>query len=478
MGVLGMRLPIQDCTIVIMGATGDLAKRKLIPALYKLLVDGLLQNYVFVGTGREDTTVENIFAGASRFVDHADPALWKQFQQNFRYVRLSFYEPSDYVALKLLLEHEEAARGLSGNRLFYLATMPEHFSVITQSLADHGIVHHNTPGAVCEGKLCPWQRVVYEKPFGCNLESAKEINQKIAEVFSEQQAFRIDHYLGKELVANIAVIRFANTVFEPLWNNLYIESVQIVLKEKVGIEQRGAFYDQYGALKDVVQNHMLQLVALIGMELPQSLDGEFIRDAKVALLKKTSIIDALYAQYEGYQEEQNVAPHSRRETFTALKLAIDNDRWRGVPFFLKTGKALDEKSTSIHITFRKSPHLRTEYGFESNILTITIEPDDGFSLKLNGKMPGKSEQTTPVHMKFCHSCLFGPNTTQAYEVLLFDALQGDQSVFVRFDEIEESWKIVEALGSNEGKLYTYVRGSAGPVELGDWSAKHSLVWER
>ncbi len=473
-----MRLPIQDCTIVIMGATGDLAKRKLIPALYKLLADGLLQKYVFVGTGREDTTVEQIFEGASRFVDHVDPALWKQFQQNFYYVRVSFQQPSDYVALKALIEREEAARGLGGNRLFYLATMPEHFSAITQSLADHKIVHHNTPGAVCEGKACPWQRVVYEKPFGCNLESAQEINRKIAEVFSEQQAFRIDHYLGKELVANIAVIRFANTVFEPLWNNLYIESVQIVLKEKVGIEQRGAFYDQYGALKDVVQNHMLQLVALIGMELPQSLEGECIRDAKVALLKKTSIIDALFAQYEGYWQEAAVAENSRTETFAALKLAIDNDRWRGVPFFLKTGKALDEKSTSIHITFRKSPHLRQEYVCESNVLTITIEPDDGFSLKLNGKMPGKSEQTTPVHMKFCHSCLFGPNTAQAYEVLLFDALQGDQSVFVRFDEIEESWKIVEALGKNEGKLCSYVRGTSGPQELEEWAEGHNVRWER
>lgn len=473
-----MRLPVPDCTIVLMGATGDLTKRKLIPALYKLLADGLLQKYVFVGTGRETTTVEQIFAGAQRFVEHVDPALWQQFQHNFRYVQVNFYEPNDYVLLKQLIEKEEAARGLSGNRLFYLATMPEHFGVITQSLADHEIVHRNTPGEVCGDKLCSWQRVVYEKPFGRDLESAKEINRKIAEIFSEQQAFRIDHYLGKELVANIAVIRFANTVFEPLWNNLFIESVQIVLKEKVGIEQRGAFYDQYGALKDVVQNHMLQLVALIAMELPQHLDGEFIRDAKVALLKKVSIIDALFGQYDGYQQEPDVANNSRRETFTALKLAVDNDRWRGVPFFLKTGKALDEKSTSIHITFRKSPHLRAEYGFESNVLTITIEPDDGFSLKLNGKMPGKSEQTTPVHMKFCHSCLFGPNTAEAYEVLLFDALRGDQSVFVRFDEIEESWKIVDALGSWDGPLFGYARGSNGPKELAAWAEKHCLIWER
>lgn len=473
-----MRLPLPDCTIVLMGATGDLTKRKLIPALYKLLADGLLQKYVFVGTGLESTTVEQIFESAQKFVGHVDPALWLQFKNNFRYIPVSFYDQHDYVALKDLIEKEEASRGLVGNRLFFLATMPEHFEVITQSLADHGIVHRNTPGDPCGDAPCPWQRVVYEKPFGRDLESAKKINLKIAEIFSEQQAFRIDHYLGKELVANIAVIRFANTVFEPLWNNLFIESVQIVLKEKVGIEQRGAFYDQYGVLKDVVQNHMLQLVALVAMELPQQLNGEFIRDAKVALLKKVSIIDALFAQYNGYAQEPHVAKDSKRETFTALKLAIDNDRWRGVPFFLKTGKALDEKSTSIHITFRKSPHLRSEYGFESNVLTITIEPDDGFSLKLNGKLPGKSEQTTPVHMKFCHSCLFGPNTAEAYEVLILDALAGDQSVFVRFDEIEESWKIVDALKTWDGPVFGYDRNSNGPKELAAWSEKHCVHWER
>lgn len=504
-----MRLNVPDSTIVVMGATGDLTKRKLIPALYKLLADGLLTNYVLIGTGREATTVERIFEAARVFVDPVDPALWKQLQQNFRYIQVNFYEPADFKALKALVEQEEKLRGLQGNRLFFLATMPEHFGVITQSLAEHDIVRRNMPGEVCGDKACSWQRVIYEKPFGQDLASAKEINRKIADVFSEQQAFRIDHYLGKELVANIAVIRFANTILEPLWNNLFIESVQVILKEAVGVEQRGAFYDQYGALKDVVQNHMLQLVALVAMELPPKLDGEFIRDAKVALLKKVSIIDALFGQYTGYQQEPYVAPDSRRETFAALKLAIDNDRWRGVPFFLKTGKALDEKSTSIHITFRKSPHLRGEYGFESNVLTITIEPDEGFSLQLNGKMPGKTNETTPVEMKFCHSCLFGPNTAQAYEVLLLDALHGDQSVFVRFDEIEESWRVVDTLGTwsdsaqgyaatspysslkslvgqkiidaggvLEGKLCGYARGSSGPEELKEWNEQHSLIWHR
>ena len=473
-----MSFVVPDCTIVLMGATGDLTKRKLIPALYKLLADGLLQNYVFVGTGREVTTVDRIFAAAEEFVQGRNVEVWDFFKKNFRYIPVDFNVQDDYAKLKACIEQEELARGLFGNRLFFLATMPEHFSDITQALADHQIVRRNIPGEVCGDRACSWQRVIYEKPFGQNLASAQEINQKIAEVFSEQQAYRIDHYLGKELVANIGVIRFANTVFEPLWNNFYIESVQIVLKERVGVEQRGAFYDSYGALKDVVQNHMLQLLALIAMESPQRLDGECIRDAKVAVLKKASITDVLLGQYSGYQQEAHVAPDSRTETFAALKLAIDNDRWRGVPFFFKTGKSLDEKSTSIHVTFRKSPHLRSQIPGESNVLNIIIEPNDGFSLKLNGKTPGKTDQTTPVLMDFCHSCIFGPNTPEAYEVLILDALRGDQSVFVRFDEIEESWKIIDAFGAWQGPIFEYEQKSKGPAELVAWSQKHCLSWER
>jgi len=469
---------VSACTIVLMGATGDLTKRKLIPALYKLLVDGYLNDYVIIGTGREHSSKEAIFSAAQLFVQNRDAALWQQLFSRFYYQRVDFYTPDDYTSLKACIEQQEAAYNLPGNRLFFLATMPEHFAQITQALADHGIARRNTPGEMCGLTECPWQRVIYEKPFGKDLASAKAINQKIAEVFSEQQAFRIDHYLGKELVANIAVIRFANTVLEPVWNNYFIESVQIILKEKVGVEARGAFYDSYGALKDVVQNHMLQLLALIAMESPHHLTGENIRDAKVEVLKKTSITDMLLGQYDGYLQEKDVKPHSRTETFAAVRLAIDTDRWRGVPFFIKTGKALDKKETSIHVTFRKSPHLRTELGGGSNVLTIAVEPNEGFSLTLNGKEPGKADATIPVTMNFNHSSIFGPNTPQAYEVLIADALRGDQSVFVRFDEIEESWKIVDDMLSQQHTLFEYLQQSAGPSELVAWSEKNCMNWVR
>ncbi len=471
-----MSQELAACTIVLMGATGDLTKRKLIPALYKMVADGLLKDYVIIGTGREPVSEQTIFAAAEVFVQNRDEALWQTLMARFVYQCVDFYTAADYTALKTCIEQQEATYNLPGNRLFFLATMPEHFATITQALADHGIARRNTPGEMCGLTECPWQRVIYEKPFGKDLGSAKEINQKIAEVFSEQQAFRIDHYLGKELVANIAVIRFANTVLEPLWNNYYIESVQILLSEKVGVEARGAFYDNYGALKDVVQNHMLQLLALIAMESPHHLTGENIRGAKVEVLKKTAITDVLLGQYAGYLQEKNVAPNSRTETFAALRLAVDNDRWRGVPFFMKTGKALSKKETSIHVIFRKSPHLRTELGGASNVLSITIEPDEGFSLTLNGKAPGKADATIPVTMNFSHSGILGPNTPQAYEVLIADAIRGDQSVFVRFDEIEESWKIVEAAHAHQSALFSYEKESSGPEEIKAWNERHCMQW--
>jgi len=467
---------ISGCSIVLMGATGDLTKRKLIPALYKLVADGLLSSYVIFGTGRELTTVDAIFSAAESFVQNRSQELWQELKSHFQYVQLDFYTPDHYLLFKERLESAEKVYGLSGNRLFFLATMPEHFEVITQALSDHQIVNRHVDGQVCGDTECPWQRVIYEKPFGKDLSSAQHINQKIAEVFSEKQAYRIDHYLGKELVANIAVIRFANTILEPLWNNYYIDSVQIVLKETVSVGSRGAFYDSYGALKDVVQNHMLQLLALVAMEPPQKLTGESIRDAKVEVLKKTAITDVLLGQYDGYQNELNVEPESKTETFAALRLSVDTDRWRGVPFFLKTGKALEKKETSIEIVFRKSTQLRTQISGEPNILSITIEPDEGFALQLNGKAPGRVESTIPVSMSFCHSSIFGPNTPQAYEVLIADALRGDQSVFVRFDEIEESWKIIDAIFHKKYTVFPYVQGSSGPQELLAWEEKHSMKW--
>lgn len=462
--------------IILMGATGDLCKRKLIPALYNLLESGSLLSFAIVGAGLEDATTEQIFEHARPFVKNLRQETWRQLQDHFVYVQMDFHNSADYAQLNECIQLQEQTFKLSGNRLFFLATMPELFSSISQFLSDHHIVKREDPARICNGGACAWERVIYEKPFGKDLHSAQAINQKIADVFSERQAYRIDHYLGKELVGNIALMRFANAIFQPLWNNQYIESVQIVLKESFGIENRGLFYEQYGAIKDVVQNHMMQLVALIAMEPPHELAGEHIRNAKVEVLSKTSVVDVLLGQYEGYHDERDVKKDSPVETFAALQLAIDNDRWRGVPFYLKTGKALNKKNTSIHITFKKGMSLIPEQQQASNVLTINIEPNEGFVLHLNGKAPGKSYQTTPVNLKFSHRAILGANTPQAYEVLLLDAMRGDQSVFVRFDEIEQSWNIIDAIARQQLPVHRYKKGSRGPTQLAAWSRKVGVKW--
>lgn len=474
-----MTLKNTECTFVILGATGDLTKRKLIPAIYKLIEDHKIQNFAVVGLSFIDATVATVLESSRPFMGTGvDEKIWQQLHDNSYYYTFDFYKDADFIQLKEQLIVIEQRHNLCGNRLFYLATMPEHFSIITENLAKHGIVerpqYHQQN---CADNSHAWSRVVYEKPFGQDLASAQKINRSIADLFCESQAYRIDHYLGKELVGNIALLRFTNLIFLPLWNNQYINSVQIVLNEKIGIQGRGEYYDQYGALKDMVQNHMLQMLALVAMEAPTELSGEHIRNAKVAVLEKSTITDALLGQYEGYQQEKGVKPHSTTETFAALKLAIDNDRWRGVPFYFKTGKNLTASDVSIHIEFKMPPCLLVQdCPANPNYLTLQIQPDEGFFLELNAKVPGESYSVTPVKMDFCHSCLFGPNTAQAYEILLADCIRGDQSVFVRFDEIELSWKIIDSLNERTIPLHSYTPGTNGPEALSEWSKKHNLEW--
>lgn len=466
-----MIIPSPSVTFVIMGASGDLTKRKLIPALYKLIQHQKVASYAIVGTALTPTTAAEILESAKPFIPHLDDAVWQKMVAAFYYHPLDFNKGDDYKTLHQAITTAEQKHSLPGNRLFYLATMPEHFATITSKLAAHGIVTRHAPESET------WSRVVYEKPFGDDLMSARAINEQISHVFDENQVFRIVHYLGKEIVGNIALIRFTNLFFQPLWNNNYIDSIEISINEKIGIEGRGEYYDRYGVLKDVVQNHLLQLLALVAMEPPKQLSGEDIRSAKAAVLKDTKIHDVLLGQYEGYQQEHGVPENSQTPTFAALKLSIDNDRWRGVPFFLKTGKCLAKKEASIHIKFKQAPCLLMQNcPADSNYLTISIEPEEGFFLEINAKVPGINYAVTPVKMDFCHSCLFGPNTAQAYEVLLADAIRGDQSVFVRSDEIEHAWQIVDNINLKDSTLHPYAPGSTGPRELQDWSQKMNIRW--
>lgn len=457
-----------ECTFVLLGATGDLAKRKLIPAIYKLAADKKLCKFAVIGVSLLSTTAQEMLEPAKRFIGPLDQTVWKSIQDASYYYQMDFHSPNAYAPLHVLIDDIEKKHNLVGNRIFYLATMPEHFEVITKNLAKHNIID--------EKKRQGWSKVVYEKPFGYDLKSAKKINASIAKVFHEDQVFRIDHYLGKELVGNIALMRFTNRVFEPLWNNKHIDSVQIIISEDMGIEGRGAFYDSCGALKDVVQNHMLQIVSLIAMEAPERLTADYIRDAKAQILKKIKVESVVLGQYEGYRNEKDVKPDSTTETFAALKLSINNKRWKGVPFYLKTGKNLGAKDASIHINFKIAKCLLDFCPTDSNYLTIRIHPDPGFFLGLNMKEAGVANQIAPVRMELGHCSLLGPNTPEAYEVLLADVMNGDQITFVRSDEIEYSWKVIQKIAKFKAQVYSYKQGSSGPQELEQLDKKQEIRW--
>jgi len=466
---------LDECVFVILGATGNLAKRKLIPALYNLAASGSICRFALIGVSIDNTTMQAILQEARSFIPTIDDAVWAQFQECIYYHQMDFHDTNAYQVLKDLIDQACRTHKLCGNKLFYLATMPHHFSVITHNLARYDIVEKHKAGKLTEKGT--WSRVVYEKPFGSDLKSARELNRAIKKAFDEKQVFRIDHYLGKELVANIALARFTNRVFEPLWNNKHIDSVQIVLSEASGIQERGAFYDSYGAFKDIVQNHLLQILALVAMEAPERLtEAEQLRDRKVRVLSKVKVTSVVRGQYEGYLQEKGVNPHSSTETFGALKAIINNRRWRGVPFYLKTGKHLHKNEASIHIKFKMVKCLLDFCPMDSNYLTIKIQPDEGFYLELNAKEPGVFNRVVPITMNFSHSTLWGPNTPEAYETLFLDVIRGDHFAFVRSDEIDYSWKIIRQVEKIKTPVYSYAPGSMGPQEVKLLDPKHKIRW--
>lgn len=465
---------LHECTIVLLGGTGDLSKRKLIPAIYKLVADRRLCKFALVCVSNDDTTIQKTLERAREFIPQINEDIWATIQVHASYHRLNFHDQASFKALGVLLQNIEKEYSLLGNRMFYLATMPEHFEAITQNLAHHNIVYHKKNNQLSPDQ--PWSRVVYEKPFGTDLLSARQINATIADVFHESQVFRIDHWLGKELVGNIALVRFTNRIFEPIWNNENIESVQIIMNETIGIEGRGRYYDTYGVLKDMVQNHMLQLLALISMEAPNRLTSHEIRDAKADVLKRVRVHAATLGQYDGYLDENDVRKQSTTPTFAALKVTVENDRWRDVPFYLKTGKFLDTRIATIHIRFKKVECRLDACPSDPNSLTINIHPNEGFYLNLNAKIPGSSSQVTPVSMNFCHASSFGPNTPEAYELLLSDVIRNDHSIFVRNDEIELSWGIIEQINRLHPSLYRYQKGSKGPQEIKHLDLGKEIPW--
>ncbi len=456
---------MNDCTIIIFGASGDLAKRKIIPALYRLVERNILTKFLLIGAAIDHISSDEMLQRAQEFIENINPAVWEKLKKAALYQPLNFTNSADYADLQQQTDEYEKKYGMSGNRIIYVAAASQFFCAITSNLAASGLAQRL--GA--EEKT--WHRIVYEKPFGHDLASAQHIDRCIEKSFFEQQIYRVDHFLSKELVSNIALLRFTNIFFEPIWNNHYIDNIQIILDEKIGIDGRGAYYDKSGALADVMQNHMLEMLALIAMESPATLTGDDIRTARATLLAQVNFADGIVGQYDTYRAEPAVAADSKTETFAAVIVTINNERWRGVPFYLKTGKKMSAKQTSITITFKKVDCLLAKQcPTQANSLTIQIAPQQFFALQVNAKKMGTSSEVEPVLMDFCHN----NSAPLAYETLLEAIYKADQSVAVRFDEIEYSWKIIDAIKAANLPLYSYQSNTQGPEELEKFLRKHKI----
>ncbi|MBS1818100.1 MAG: glucose-6-phosphate dehydrogenase [Acidobacteria bacterium] len=476
----------QPATIVIFGGAGDLAHRKLLPALYNLHVDGLLPpSTAVVGVGRKPLTDDAYRQFAREGVEQfsrrpLDGAQWEAFAASLFFASADIDDERGLAPLGSKLDVVEQARGLKGNRIYYLAVPPTLFVPTVRQLARSRFI--TPPGSG------PFARLVVEKPIGQDLQSAMAINDAIAEVFAEPQIFRIDHYLGKETVQNILVMRFANSLFEPLFNQKYIDHVQITVAEREGVGTRAGYYEQAGALRDMVQNHLLQLLALVAMEPPHSLDADVVRDEKLEVLQSlrplndTSVDSCVVrGQYTagtaedervlGYRQEHGVNPASTTETFVALQTFVDNWRWAGVPFFLRTGKRLPTRASAISIQLKDVPPIlfNTDKArrLDANVLTIRIQPDEGFSLSIESKVPGPHVRVRPVEMNFDYTDTFGTASPEAYERLLLDVMAGDATLFMRRDSVETSWRwITPALDRwdelGPASLPVYPAGTWGP----------------
>ena len=488
------RLPVGPTTLTIFGATGDLARRKLLPALYNLAHEGALpERFNLIGVSRGDESHDAYRQMAREAIGQfsrrrPDPKVLDALLENVRYVSGTFDQPETYERLGEQLAEFDAANDVPLNRAFYLSTSPAFFPVIVEQLGEHGMSRHEDAEV----------RVIIEKPFGTTGAEARELNRRVLSVFEEQQVFRIDHYLGKETVQNVMAFRFANGMFEPLWNRNYIDRVEITAAEDVGIGTRAGYYDSAGALRDLVQNHMLQLLCLLCMEPPVRFQADEVRDEKVKVLRAISppAPDAtVRAQYTagteggedvpGYLDEEGVPPDSQTETYAALRLEVDNWRWNGVPFYLRTGKRLARKVTEIAITLKPVPHLAFEQagsvGVQPNQLVYTVQPNEGVSLSLGAKIPGTRMAIRPVQMEFLYGTAFMSQSPEAYERLITDAMRGDATLFTRNDEVEAQWRIIDpvldAWAAGEPALDTYEAGSQGPdtatriMEPGDrWRA--------
>lgn len=485
--------------MVIFGASGDLTKRKLIPALYNLARQNLLsKEFAVVGVARRGMSHEDFREKITQDMNQfatvsVDADLWQWFVQRLYYVSGDVQDPNTYPQLQTLLLQVDKEHGTQGNYFFYLATAPEFFSPIIQLLGAAGLVR--------EEKGC-WRRVIIEKPFGRDWDSARGLNQEIRQVLNERQIYRIDHYLGKETVQNILVFRFANGIFEPIWNRRYIDHVQITVAETVGVQERGGYYDQAGALRDMVPNHIFQLITLTAMEPPISFEADAVRDEQAKILRAIQPLSpeevlsrTVRGQYgegmingvrvPGYRSEPRVAPDSRTETFVALKLLIDNWRWADVPFYLRTGKCLPKRVTEIAIQFKRAPFIlfrKTPVErLTTNLLILHIQPREGITLRFGAKVPGPLVQLGAVNMDFKYEDYFGCTSSTGYERLLYDCMMGDATLFQRADMVEAGWSVVTPIldvwqALPPRSFPNYAAGTWGPKEADELMERDGRQW--
>ncbi len=493
----GHRIP-DNCAMVIFGASGDLTHRKLIPALYNLAVDGLLpKNFSVIGFARKAKTDDEFRAEAYEGVKQfsrskpVNEEVWAKFSQLLHYNKGDYGTQADYEALDGVLKQVDADHQTGGNRLFYLSTPPEVYKAITENLGVSGLAKE---------ELNTWKRVIIEKPFGHDLSSARELNDHVHKHLNEKQIYRMDHYLGKETVQNILVFRFANGIFEPLWDYRYVDHVQITVSESIGIEGRGGYYETSGVIRDIVQNHLLQLLALTAMEPPAEFEADAVRNEKVKVLKALRVDTSrgdgtVRGQYgpgkvggvivPGYLQEEGVDDDSQTETFLAMKFFIDNWRWAGVPVYVRSGKRMPARLTEIAIIFKKPPmNLFSEtaaQAIEANELLLHIQPDEGISLKFGSKVPGSGENIKPVVMDFKYGESFNVPAPEAYERLILDCIFGDPTLFTRGDEVEAQWQIItpviEKWQSGHGSsVDLYRAGAAGPKAADEFIKADGRWW--
>src|SRR5215469_16182858 len=488
----------EPCAIVVFGASGDLAKRKVIPAMYDLAQSNSLgERYSIVGFARTqmtDDAFRQSLGEAAKTISEVGPidqAKWDAFASNLYYCQGDYGDPESYARLGKKLNELDAKTGLCGNRLFYLSTPPEVYQDIVEHLGQAGLAKPCNPGA--------WVRIIIEKPFGRDLASAKQLNKIVLNVFEEKQIYRIDHYLGKDTVQNLLVLRFGNGIFEPLWNRNYVDHVQITASETLGVERRGGFYETAGALRDMIQSHVLQLTSLTAVEPPASFDATAVRNEKLKVLQSIrpfnlemvaqSVIRGQYAPgsangqtVTGYRAEPGVNPSSRTETFVALRLLIDNWRWAGVPFYLRTGKRMAKRTTEIMIQFRKAPHIVfREREVQPNRLVLNIQPDEGICVSFGAKRPGTEMSIGTVAMNFSYREGFGDGSRSAYATLLNDCLRGDATLFDRGDSVEAAWSLVDPIldvwtAAKSVAVPEYASGTWGPKESEQLLERDGRQW--